>query len=172
MVLTAYSNSNWATNSIDRRSITGYCTFLGSTLISWSTKKQLTIAHSSSGAEYQALAASKAEIIWIQRLLQDFNVSLTDPTVLHCDNISAIALANNPIFHAPTKHIEIDYHFIHDRIKSKEICVHHINSEDHITDILTKIISTPRFSWLRDKLAIQEYTTIKLARGPRHDYSN
>ncbi|XP_020704869.2 uncharacterized protein LOC110115833 [Dendrobium catenatum] len=155
--LTSFSDSDWASDTSDRRSITGYCTFLGNTLVSWCVKKQPTVAKSSTEAEYRSLASATSDIIWLRRLLAEFQVSVSSPTSLSCDNISALALANNPVFHARTKHIEIDYHFIRDRILSNEISVHHISSLDQPADLLTKPLSTSRFQMLCNKLTITSH---------------
>ncbi|XP_020675535.1 uncharacterized protein LOC110094611, partial [Dendrobium catenatum] len=92
----SYSDADWAGDKQTRRSTTGYCTFLGNTILSWCVKKQHTVARSSTEAEYRALAAATAEVIWIRKLLKDFNIELNTPTEIRCDNTSAIALANNP----------------------------------------------------------------------------
>ncbi|PKU78730.1 Retrovirus-related Pol polyprotein from transposon TNT 1-94 [Dendrobium catenatum] len=110
--LQSYTDSDWAGDSKDRKSVTGYCNFLGKSLISWQAKKQSIVARSSTEAEYRALATTASEVIWLRRLLADFRISSPQPTVIFCDNTSAIALANNPVFHARTKHIEVDCHFI------------------------------------------------------------
>ncbi|XP_020703349.1 uncharacterized protein LOC110114717 [Dendrobium catenatum] len=119
--LSAFSDSDWAGDPIDRKSTSGYCAFLGNSLISWHVKKQKTVARSSSEAEYRALATATTDIIWLRRLLQEFQLNVSQPTRLFCDNISAMVIATNPIFHARTKHIEIDFQFIRDCIKSKVI---------------------------------------------------
>ncbi|XP_020674286.1 uncharacterized protein LOC110093668 [Dendrobium catenatum] len=155
LLLTTFSDSDWASDPQDRKSIYGFCTFLGNTLVSWCVKKQPTVAKSSTEAEYRSLAAASSDIIWLRRLIADFEVFLHSPTTLLCDNTSALALANNPIFHARTKHIEIDYHFIRERILSKDIDVQHIHSTDQPADILTKPLSLARFTMLRDKLTVQ-----------------
>ncbi|PKU74822.1 Retrovirus-related Pol polyprotein from transposon TNT 1-94 [Dendrobium catenatum] len=107
LTLQSYADSDWAGDEVDRKSTTGYCNFLGSSLISWAVKKQNVVARSSTEAEYRALATASAEIIWIRRLLQELNTKQNDATTLFCDNTSAIALANNPVLHARTKHIEV-----------------------------------------------------------------
>ncbi|XP_020681509.1 uncharacterized protein LOC110098901 [Dendrobium catenatum] len=94
--LRAYADSDWAGDPFDRKSTTGYCLFLGENLISWCVKKQPTVARSSTEAEYRALATAATDIIWIRCLLADFQFSITAPTFLYCDNVSAIALAHNP----------------------------------------------------------------------------
>ncbi|PKU72574.1 putative mitochondrial protein [Dendrobium catenatum] len=154
--LHAYSDSDWAGDPADRKSTTGYCAFLGSNLISWQVKKQKTVARSSTEAEYRALATATTDIIWLRRLLKEFSIPTSAPTVLLCDNISSIALANNPIFRARTKHIEIDFHFVRECIKNKLITVSYIHTVDQLADLFTKPLSIPRFQFLRDKLHISE----------------
>ncbi|XP_020704773.1 uncharacterized protein LOC110115757 [Dendrobium catenatum] len=96
--LQAFANSDWAANPNDRRSISGFCEFLGDNLLSWSVKKQPTVARSSTEAEYRALASTASDIMWLRRLLLDFQIPCPTPTPLYCDNVSALALANNSVF--------------------------------------------------------------------------
>ncbi|PKU68294.1 Retrovirus-related Pol polyprotein from transposon TNT 1-94 [Dendrobium catenatum] len=153
-ILTTFADADWAASQLDRKSVTGFCSFLGPNLISWSAKKQSTVAKSSTEAEYRALAAATSDVIWLRRLLHDFQLTQDQPTEIFCDNVSAIALANNPVFHARTKHIEIDHHFISDHINRKAITVSHIASIDQPADILTKPLTGHRFSALRSKLTV------------------
>src|SRR4051812_15923210 len=110
--LHGYSDADWAGCIDTRRSISGQCFFLGRSLISWRSKKQLTVSRSSSEAEYRALAAATCELQWFLYLLQDLHVTCTKTPVLYCDNQSAIHIASNPIFHERTKHLEIDCHLV------------------------------------------------------------
>ncbi|KAI0524695.1 hypothetical protein KFK09_004077 [Dendrobium nobile] len=155
LTLQTYVDADWASDSTDRKSISGFCTFLGQNLIFWSVKKQITIAKSSTETEYRALAAATSDVIWLRRLLFDFDATPTGPTTIFCDNVSALALANNSVFHARTKHIEIYYHFISHHIKHGEISVQHIHSIDQSADILTKSLPINRFQHLRTKLTIR-----------------
>ncbi|PKU70283.1 Retrovirus-related Pol polyprotein from transposon TNT 1-94 [Dendrobium catenatum] len=152
--LTTYVDADWAADSLDRKSISGFCSFLGSTLVSWSVKKQTTVAKSSTEAEYRALSSATSDILWLRRLLAEFGIPQTGATTIYCDSASAIALAHNPVFHARTKHIEIDYHFISHHILQGDIAVQHLHSLDQTADILTKPLSPTRFQLLRDKLTI------------------
>ncbi|PKU80918.1 Retrovirus-related Pol polyprotein from transposon TNT 1-94 [Dendrobium catenatum] len=152
--LSAYSDADWAGDPISRKSTSGYCSYLGTTLISWTVKKQTTVARSSTESEYRSLAALAADVIWIRRILTDFGIPQDVPTDIFCDNTSAIALANNHVFHARTKHIEIDHRFLRDHIQQGTIRILPISTKDQIADILTKSLSTPRFHELRSKLKV------------------
>jgi Reverse transcriptase (RNA-dependent DNA polymerase) len=152
--LHAYSDSDWAGCPDDRRSTTGFCIFYGSNLISWSSKKQPTVARSSTEAEYRSLATTGTELIWLQFLLKELQLPISSPPILWCDNIGATFLAANPMFHARTKHMEIDYHFIRERVLTNSLQVKFICSRDQLADLLTKPLSTPRFLLIRDKLTL------------------
>ncbi|KAI0494792.1 hypothetical protein KFK09_024935 [Dendrobium nobile] len=154
LVLKSFLDADWAVDPITRKSTTGFCSFFGSTLISWTVKKQRTVSRSSTESEFRALAALTSDIIWPRRLLHDFGIPQNYSTNLFCDNMSVIALANNPVFHSRTKHIEIDQKFLRDHIQQNNINLHPISTIDQIADIFTKPLSTPRFHQLRLKLTI------------------
>ncbi|KAM1784958.1 hypothetical protein ACFX12_037917 [Malus domestica] len=143
--LQAYSDADWAGDPNDRRSTSGYVVYLGNTPISWASKKQHTVSRSSTKAEYKALAITAAEVSWIRKLLCDLHVPLYDAPVLFCDNISAIALSSNPVFHSRVKHIEIDYHFVRERVIRGDLAVQHVSSKEQFADILTKGLSISLF---------------------------
>lgn len=105
-------------------------------------------------AEYRALAHTAADVTWVQQLLLDLHVPPTLPHLVWCDNQSAIALASNPIFHARIKHDEVDYHFIREKVLSKQILVQHIGSLAQIADTFTKSLGVARFLFLKSKLMV------------------
>uniref|UniRef100_A0A2N9GFY5 Reverse transcriptase Ty1/copia-type domain-containing protein n=1 Tax=Fagus sylvatica TaxID=28930 RepID=A0A2N9GFY5_FAGSY len=154
LTLQAYADVDWAGNSDDRRSTLGYVVFLGSTPITWVSKKQSTVSRSSTEAEYRSLASATTEVLWIRMVLKDLRVFLLDPPLLWCDNLSAIALASNPVFHARTKHIEVDKHFIREKVVRRDIVVKFISTTDQLANILTKCLSSPGFHRLRDNLLL------------------
>ena len=150
--LSAYSDSDWAGDPVDRRSLTGMVLFFGNSPISWSAKKHGIVSRSSTEAEYRALASTTAELYWIRMLLRDFSLFLPYPHLLWCDNVSALAIATNPVFHARTKHIKVDYHFVREKVLRRDVMLKFISTHDQLADLFTKGLPSPRFNWLTSKL--------------------
>ncbi|KAI3830313.1 hypothetical protein L1987_04451 [Smallanthus sonchifolius] len=149
--LQAFSNSDWVGCPFDRRSTGGHAIYLGSNLISWCARKQRTVSRSSTKSEYKAIADSVAELIWLKSLLRELGLDSLAPT-LWCDNLGATYLTANPVFHARTKHVEVDYHFVREQVTQGKLYVKFISTDDQIADIFTNPLSSQKFEFLRSKL--------------------
>ncbi|KAF5470759.1 hypothetical protein F2P56_011250 [Juglans regia] len=152
--LTAFSDADWAGCPDDGKSTGGFCVYFGSHMISWGSKKQPTIARSSTEAEYKVVANTTCELLWIQSLLKELEIFLPDPPTLWCDNLAATYLSVNPVLHSRTKHVELDFYFVRDRVATKTLTVSFVPGKDQVADILTKPLSTVRFNLLRSCLTI------------------
>ena len=153
-------DSDWASDPFDRCSTTSYLMYLGYNPITWSAKKQDIVSHSSTESDYRALATTATELSWLRQVLQDLGVFLPIPPKLWCDNFSALAIASNPVFHACTKHVEVDYHFVKERVLRRNLQVKYIATGDQLADIFTKSLSTTRFGFLRSKIMVSIDPTV------------
>nr|CAN80475.1 hypothetical protein VITISV_027529 [Vitis vinifera] len=162
LVLRAFSDADWAGDPTDRRSTTGYCFLLGSSLISWRSKKKTFVARSSTEAEYHALADTTSELLWLRWLLKDLGVSTSSATPFYCDNQSVIHIAHNDVFHERTKHIDIDCHFIRYHLVHGALKLFSVSSKDQLADIFTKSLPKRRTRDLVDNLKLKSTSTIGL----------
>jgi Reverse transcriptase (RNA-dependent DNA polymerase) len=160
--IVGYTDADWAGSSLDRKSTTGFCVFVGGNAVTWKSKKQAVVARSSAEAEYRAMATAASEIIWLRLLLKELGHNSDNrSTTLFCDNKAAIHIATNPVFHERTKHIEVDCHFVREKVLNKVIETAYIRSADQIADIFTKPLTKGIFEALKNKLTSDDlYGTI------------
>jgi hypothetical protein len=111
----AFSDADWVGCIDDQRSTGGFAVYLGSNLVSWSARKQATVSRSSTDAEYKSLANATTEVIWVQTIMRELGISQPGVACLWCDNLGATYMMANHVFHARTKHIGVDYHFIREK---------------------------------------------------------
>ncbi|GKE37859.1 putative ribonuclease H-like domain-containing protein [Tanacetum coccineum] len=137
--------------SLDRKSATGGCQFLGCRLISRQCKKQTVVANSTTEAKYVAALSCCGQVLWIQNQLLDYGYNFMH-TKIYIDNGSTICIVNNPVFHSKTKHIEITHHFIRDSNENKLIQMIKIHTDKNVADLLTKAFDLLKVNAARHKL--------------------
>ncbi|CAL8082771.1 unnamed protein product [Prunus armeniaca] len=154
LCLTTYSDTDYAVDPDDHRSTGGYCIYLASNLVSWSSKNQKGVSHSSTEAKYRQLAQTTATLSWFHSLLRDLQLPLACPQ-LWCDNVSTISLASNPVFHSRTRYVEVDFHYVPKKVVRRELQVAYVPTHDQLADVFTKGLSTTRFLYIVSKLPMQ-----------------
>jgi hypothetical protein len=147
-----FADADYANDPDSRRSITGYTYLLAGAPISWQSRQQKSVALSTMEAEYMAACAATQEAMWLRMLLRDLGVGADEPMVLNEDNESCIAFSKGPADHRRSKHIDIRYHFVNEKIAEKEIVMKHIGTAIQIADMLTKSLPIIRFLELRKLL--------------------
>jgi hypothetical protein len=152
-VLHGFSDAGFAECRLDRKFTSGTCQFLGFYLVSLSSRKQSSVAQSTTEAEYVAAASCCSQLLWITYTMSDFGEEYTH-VPLQCDSTSAISVAKNPMLHSKTKHIEVRYHFLRDNVEKGKIALIHVPTHDQLADIFTKPLDQATFARLRGELGV------------------
>lgn len=151
-----YTDADWAGSVSDRKSTSGYFTFVGGNLVTWRSKKQNVVALSSAEAEFRGIAKGLCELLWLKQLLTEISFAPSCEMDLFCDNKAAIDISHNPVQHDRTKHVEVDRHFIKQNLETKVVRFPFVKSEDQLADILTKAVCSKSFYNSLDKLGIKD----------------
>jgi hypothetical protein len=154
--LIGYSDTDYAGCKIDRKSTRGTCQFLGRSMVSWASKKQNSVALSTTEAEYIAAGHCCAQLLWMRQTLRDYGYKLSKVPLV-CDNENAICMTDNPIVHSRTKHIDIRYHFLRDHQQKGDIKIAYVSTYNQLADTFTKPLDEKTFSKLRNELNILDY---------------
>ena len=159
--LLAYCDADWASCSHTRKSVSGFVIFLGNTLISWKSKKQATVSLSSAEAEYRSLRRLTAELSWLSRLLSELGLTAITPIPVKCDNLAAIYIAKNPVFHERTKHIELDCHFVRQKLMEGLLSLSYIPTQHQLADICTKPLTGIQHHHILSKLGVSAPSNLR-----------
>ena len=152
--LHAFSDSDWANCLDTRRSVGGYTCSLCSGAISWTARKQKIVATSSCEAKYVAAFEMAKECIWLRTLLHSINHQQIPPTIIYCDNSATKTLSEDPLLHSRVKHVNIKYHFLHERVQSNELQLIYVNTRENVADMFTKALDVKQFTYLRGFLGL------------------
>jgi hypothetical protein len=129
-------------------------------MISWSSRKQGSIAQSTAEAEYIVASVASREAVWLRKLLSNLFSTELEPTVIHCVNQTCIKLTENPVFYDRSKHIEMRYHYVRDMVQKNVLSIQYVPTAEQTTDILTKPLSLTKFVYFRDKLGVAENASL------------
>jgi hypothetical protein len=137
-----------------RRSTSGFCVFLGDAQVSWSSKRQPTISHFSAEAEYRAVVNTATESIWLRQLLCELHYDVAKATIAYCNNVSAVYKSANPVHHKRPKHIELDIHFVRERVQLGDLRALHVPTGEQYADIMMKGLPTSPFEAFHNSLCV------------------
>ena len=155
--VSAFSDVDWAGDQDDGQSTRGFAMFLASNLISWSARKQSTVSRSSMESEYKAVANATTEVTWTQTLLYELGIQAPRKAKLWCDNIGAKYLSANPAFHARPKHIEVDYHFVRERVGRRLLDIEYISTRDQIAHGFNKPLAMRNLEMFKNNLNLGSF---------------
>jgi hypothetical protein len=155
MAMNGYCDADWGGDADRRRSTTGYVFFMGKGAVSWNSKRQPTVALSTTEAEYMSASQSAKEAVWLRQLMADVGCVQEDATTIMCDNQGCIALAKNPKPHSRTKHIDVQHHFIREKIEDEAIDMKYCPTEHMVADVLTKALGRDRHQMMCKAIGLE-----------------
>ena len=156
LVLEAYIDAYYARSPVDMRSTLGYCIFRRDNVVTWRSKKHNVVARSSAEVEFRAIAQGICELLWLKILYKDLKIEWDELMRLYCDNKSAFNITHNPVEHDRMKHIEINRHFIKERLDSGLICTPYVSIGNQLANVFAKGLNSTRFQEIVSKLGMED----------------
>lgn len=150
----AFDDADWGGSRDDRKSTSGFCTYLGPNPITWTSHKQQVVSRSATEAKYRSVVDALTDVMWTMVLLKEMSIEVVDTPTIWCDNSGAVAHSANPVLHKKSKHFELDLHFIREKVVAGAIHVGYVPSFDQVADVLTKAQSHALFYYRRNKLNV------------------
>ena len=154
LCIEAYTDVGYKGDKGYRKFTTGYCTYVGGNLVIWRSRQQKVVSCSNAESEYRAMAETTREMVWLRSLVEDLGISSPFLMSMHCDNQAAIFIASNSTFHEHTKHIEIDCHYIQDKVMSRVYSTPHVTSSHQLIDVFTKSLAGISYDAMCTKLGM------------------
>ena len=154
--IVSYSDADWANDPDTRRLTSGYTFQINGSTVSWCSQRQPCVTRSSTEVEYVALSHATQELMWLRRLLNDIGEKQDQPSIMNEDNQGVIELSKNPRFHKHTKHIDVAYHFVQEKVNDKSINVKYCSTDQMLADIMTKSLPRQTFQKFRNMLNVKE----------------
>jgi hypothetical protein len=151
-IIESYADADWASDKKDRKSVTGWLAQVNNDVVSWSSKKQSSVALSTCEAELYAHSSATQEVMWLQSCLSEIDCQPVKPSTIHCDNRSTLDYVKNGVCSERMKQVDIRYHFINDELNKGTINSQWISTTNQLADIFTKPLPQPQFIELRNKI--------------------
>ncbi|GMI91113.1 cysteine-rich RLK (RECEPTOR-like protein kinase) 8 [Hibiscus trionum] len=161
----AFSDVDWGNSLDDQRSTSGYYVYVDNYLVAWSFKRHKSVSRSTSEAEYRSVADTMSEILWVNTVLKYMGIHASSSPVVWCDNTSVVSILANPVFHSRSKHVELDVHFVREKVVEQKVQVNYVRAEYQVADGLTKPLSKTYFQDFRRKMSAHSIRTLLLEKG-------
>lgn len=150
----AFADADWGSSKEDRRSTSGFCTFLGSNPMMWTSRKQPVVSRCTSEAEFRSVADSVSDVLWLMAVMKEMHIPLHDKPTIWCDNSGTVAMASNSVLHSKSKHFELDLFFVREKVEDGVLQVRYVPASAQVADVLTKALSSSMFQYCRNRLSV------------------
>ena len=156
--LNGYSDSDYAGDNDSRKSTSGYMMIFAGGAVSWQSRLQKCITLSTTEVEYIAITEGGKELLWMQKFLRELGLK-QEKFVLYCDSMSAIYLSKNPVLHSRSKHIDVKYHWVREKLEEKLFLLEKVHTDNNGSDMMTKALPMMKLDSCRSKAGMMDLPT-------------